>query len=171
MEDKAWLQGQKYRDNDQKVIVVADERIIKIYKNANTAARKFLVGVIVSAAMDNKGDLLAAIKYDDIDSYKVTYQKKNNGSVQIKRADGKEFVLYGLVDYNAKKIDNYIATYKQLQTNAESKENKEVGISINTSSIADNGNVDSAPSIMFCRKCGAKVIKGSRFCSKCGTQL
>lgn len=44
---------------------------------------------------------------------------------------------------------------------------KHYGLTENTSSIIE----ETTPKIMFCRKCGEKLIEDSDFCGKCGTKI
>lgn len=60
--------------------------------------------------------------------------------------------------------DEYGTRYKKVCSKCLTKH---YGLTANTSSMTE----ETTPKIMFCRKCGEKLIADSEFCGKCGTKI
>lgn len=72
-------------------------------------------------------------------------------------------------DIQEKTVDTNQSTPKQITV--ETPQIKAESVEIETKAEVIDKPSNQMPTVMFCRKCGAKLIEGSLFCNKCGTKV
>ena len=73
-------------------------------------------------------------------------------------------IFYFAVYFVAKKLCNKWDEHKEAK--AEQKKATQ-----QKTFVAEETVVENSDQILFCRKCGKKLIDNSRFCRKCGTEI